>query len=479
MTASRRAMIRGIGVGVASGGAVLGRSRASRRGRRGVTETDSFDPERHGFGFRNWSSSDPYFPTHDHERVSETEIRRALGRTWGGVTRRLFGLPLASLPSPLVSAIAGQLYVSANQFAAANGHCYGMTYAAQRYFERPEQVPLDRESASEFRHPEAPAGDPERDPVAQDVDVFQTSQLLDPYAWVGRRDLLNPHRIDYRAHLDAVTAAVDTFGSASISLMNSATYVAHEVLVYDYAREGSATRLSVYDPNFGARFYADDWWRGRLSLRVDPDADAPVERYTAGVRRDPREGISGYDTFVYNRWERLIAARNGPDEHPARERGQSRLRDQLLGVLTVTLDAAEAVLHVVDPDDAPVSRVRSEHMDRSRTDTHAMRSRYGPDPGTYRLLVSSGTATDYTLGATLADRSGGRLDASRSRSLDAGEHHEYRLTVPEGEADATLERAGVRSGLPDWATLAAGGAVAGAVGAGALGYAAGRSSDDE
>lgn len=479
---SRRTLLRGLGVAGTSGGAALGRASVARaRGGAGgagdADRTSGFDPAVHGFDFRNWSTADPHFPTHDHGRVSETEIRRTLDQSWSRALERLFGLSFASLPEALLSAIAEQLYVSANQFAAANGHCYGMSYAAQRYFERPEEVPLGREHASRFGHPEAPSRDDSRDPVAQDIDVYQTAQLLDPYAFVGRRELLSPRSIDYERQLAAVRAAVDTFGTASISLMNSRTHAAHEALVYDYAREGSATRLSLYDPNFRAGFYRNDRWRERLSLRVDPGGSPPVRRYTAGARLDPR-GVSGYDSFVYNRWGRLISARSGPDAHPAQARETPKVRDQFLGLVTLTLDTASAVLRVVDPDDRPVSRVESEHMDRSRTDVHAMRSRYGPAAGTYRVAVGATSATDYTLAATVADLVGERLDETVTRSLAAGETHEFRLTIPEDEGDATLERAGVLTGLPDWATLAASGAVLGAVGAGALGYAAGKGEDD-
>ncbi|MFC6725786.1 hypothetical protein ACFQE1_15705, partial [Halobium palmae] len=353
MRSSRRSLLRRLGAAATSVGAVRGRAGvagvAGARGDAGDAElpddSAGFDPAVHGFDFRNWSTADPYFPTHDHERVSEAEIRRTLGRTWGAVLERLFGLSFASLPEALLSAVAEQLYVSANQFAAANGHCFGMSYAAQRYFEHPEEVPLGREHASRFGHPEAPSRDDSRDPVAQDIDVYQTAQLLDPYAFVGRRDLLSPRTIDYEQQLAAVRAAVDAFGTASISLMNSRTHAAHEALVYDYVREEGATRLSLYDPNFRAGFYRNDRWRERLSLRVDPGGSPPVRRYTAGSRLDPR-GTSGYDSFVYNRWGRLVSARNGPDAHPAQERETPTLRDQFLGLVTLTLDTASAVLRV-------------------------------------------------------------------------------------------------------------------------------------
>jgi hypothetical protein len=461
----RRTAAAAVGTPVVGGG----RADGTRRGSGG--RPDAFDPVRHAFGFRNWSTADPYFPSHDHDRVSRAEIERTMGRRWSGVTRRLFGVPFAALPDPLVSAVAEQLYVSANQFAAANGHCYGMTYAAQRYYERPDAVPLGREHASRFGHPEAPSRDDSRDPVSQDVDVYQTAQLLDPYAWIGRRDLLSPRRIDYGRHLAAVRAAVDAFGTASVSLLNSTTYAAHEVLAYDYADEGAATRLYLYDPNFGAGFYRSPRRRERLSLLVAPGRDPPIDRYTAGTGRDPRSGGTGYDTFVYNRWERLIAARNGPDEHPAAERPDARLREQLLGVLGITTDAPGVALRAVGPDGRPVGRIRSGHMDRSRTDVHAIRSRYGPDPGTYRLVAGAAAATDYTLAAVVADRSGERLDATESRSLAAGRSHEYRLTIPEGDADATLERAGTLAGLPDWTPVAAGVAAGAAVAALGVGYA--------
>lgn len=226
----------------------------AREGDRGAT---GFDPTRHGFGFRNWSSAVPTFLQHRHQSVDESEVRRIVDARWTRPVQRALGVDLGRAPEELIRSIARQVYVSASQESASNGHCYGMVFAAQRYFEEPAAVPLDRETASEFEHPEVPLGRTgrEKSPVATDVDVYQNLQLLDPNAWIGRRGLFYPKWLDLDGSIRNVERVLDAFGTAGVTLLNSRTKASHQVLIYDANRIGGRTRLAIYDPSYSADHY--------------------------------------------------------------------------------------------------------------------------------------------------------------------------------------------------------------------------------
>lgn len=454
---TRRGFLRVAGAGGASLVAV------AAGGRRAAATTRSFDPTVDAFSFPNFSPSDPLFPNHNHRPVTKDEIGRAIENRWFGPLKPLFSV--SSLSSGLVSALAKQLYVSSRQYAAANGHCYGISFTAQRYFEHPDEIPLDRDAASDFGSPEAPGNDPTTNPVSVDLDVYQTAQILDPFVWLGRRSLIRPESIDYRMQYRAIRAAVDTFGTASISLMESHSKTIHEVLVYDYERVSDGVRLFVYDPNFPAWHYKRERARQRFSVHLRPDAGI-VTPYRMGAEA-VGHGFPGYDTLVYNRWDRIISRNEGPDEHPLRTRESTSLRDSLLGLSLFTVDSTDVGLAATGPNDRPVERIRSRHMDRRRTGIDRMRYRYGAPTGTYNLAVTARRSTEYTVSALIADLSGTHLDTSTTRTIDAGETHEY---VVDHSNDGSSLDPGVEGGLPSWLPTAGG--VAAGLGMGVLGYAA-------
>ena len=169
------------------------------------------------------------------------------------------------MPGALIDLVARQLYVAVNQLSATNGHCYGMVFTAQRYYENPDSIPLGRESASRLAHPEKSTGG--REPaVGSDIDHYQNKQFLSPYSWLGRRRAYGLGDIDYRAEVATITAAVGEYGTAGITVFNPNSLYSHQVLVYGYERDAEGITFRIYDPNVPAPDYARG---GTRTLRVD------------------------------------------------------------------------------------------------------------------------------------------------------------------------------------------------------------------
>lgn len=431
-------------------------------------ESDSrrFDPAVDGLGFRNWSSADPTFPEHDHTQVSETEIRRTIKRDWKEPLESVFDVSVNGLPSVLINTIAEQLYVTANQLSASNGHCYGMVFTAQQYFERPETIPFDVDAAHELSHPETPTDDPGSGPVADEIDLYQTSQALNLHAWFGRRNLLTPQWIDYERQLANLTAVVDDRGTAGITVFDPKTKLAHQVLVYDYERAANGVRLSVYDPNFAAGFYDQPSNREATSIFVDTSGQRPrVEPYKTGFQGPGYENFDGFGEFVYNRLDRVIRSQSDPSSHLAAGVSARDLRKRLLALTLFKTDTSDVSLAVAAPDGTPVTRIRSQAMDRRRTECYAMRYRYGAPAGDYRVVVTGKRDTEYTLETKAADVDGELLASTVATTIDAGQTHTYTVTVPESPGgDSAVERGGDE--LPEWLQLAAAAVAGGVAGAG-------------
>lgn len=476
--------------------AVVGRPRV-----RGDAE-HGFDPASHGFGFVNWSSSSTRFPEHDHDAVTEAEIRTAILDGWGGPLRRV-GIDLAASPE-LVETIARQVYVSANQLSASNGHCYGMTYAAQRYFERPDEVPLGRPSASAFSHPEVPVDEPGKGPVATDVDALQTSQLLDPNAWIGRRGLLAPELIDLDRQLGNLRAVLDDYGTAGITLVDSSSARSHQVLAYDARRRNGRTAVAIYDPNQPASDYADgprtltlgrdvggtpddaDGAAGNSSTDEgsgsagdagatpaegdgSPDDPADGEGTDGGVRMVP---YGEYDTFLFNSRERIADARGEATPAPAFGVPAARLADLLRRPAVFTVDSSAVRLVVLDPTGRPLGRDWATFVDRARTPVHGLRYRYGASGGRYRVLVAGRADADYRLRVDAAASGGALLRESVDASIRAGEVHHYEARVP-----STPDDSGALRRVDDWSRELLAGAGALALGAVGGAYLLGRRGD--
>lgn len=437
---SRRSFLRSAAISPLVG--VAGRAAARR-------EATAFDPTRHGFGFVNWAPDSGRFPEHDHRTVTPDEVARRIRERWGGSFAQSLEVDVESLPDSLVGAIARQLYVSTMQASAGNGHCWGMSYTAQRYLERPNEIPAGRAHASEFTHPMAPVSNARYHPVSDDIDDYQLLQVLDADAWVGRRAILHPGWIALKRQVRNVARAVEAFGTATVTLVDPADRSSHVVLAYDVTERSGRTEFAVYDPNRPASRYRVD---GLKRIVVTHGAD--------GAEMQP---YGHFKTFFYNDRERLVAARGEAAPAPAFDLPASTLRDELLSVAVFLLDSADARMTVVDPAGSPVRRDWAPFASRDASRYHQMRYRYNPEAGRYHVVLTGSAASDVTLSVHAADREGELVRAERTTFLEAGESERFAVEVPESGVDSgSVERV---ESLPNW-VLAAGGVVVGALGVG-------------
>ncbi|WP_416840324.1 hypothetical protein [Haloferax sp. DFSO52] len=380
-----------------------------------------FDPSRDGFGFPNWASTDTWYPEHEHVQIDPESVEERIRREWKGTFTDVFGLALSNTPGSLLNLVSQQLSVSVNQLAASNGHCYGMTYAAQRYFEQPDDLPSEVDVAAEVSDPEIPLGSDEG-PIGDLIDHYQSRQLLDIHAWLGRRRMFRPKRIDFEAELAALAAVIDEFGTAGVTLVNTVSGSSHQVLVYDYTDTPDGARLALYDPNFPAKQYQQT----TRTFTIDVSKTLPVS------------GYSEYDAFVFNRWDRAI--RSSADiTSPVESNTRDDFGHLLSRVVRVAVDTAAVSLAVVDPEGNPVRRNNAAYMDRRRTDVWATRYRYDAPPGRYRLAVVATNKTTYDMQVQVAGLGIDPLDRELKKSMSSGEVHEYVIDVPE-EGTPTVSR---------------------------------------
>ena len=442
---SRRRLLAAFAAAGGVSGSVSGLASAQRE-----VDADGFDPVEHAYGFRNWSPEDQYFEA--PPSPTRSELREHIRTTWSERARTSLGLGVTSLPRATVDAIAAQLRLAIVQRAGTNGHCYGMSLTAQRYFENPETIPVDRHLASEIEAPTVPMGRPEA-PVYEEIVQRQADQFLKFRAFLGRRVFIYRHWLDTEAVLRDVRDVIETFGTATLILFNE-TRLSHQVLAYGFEERGGGVTIPIYDPNRPAATY-----RGTESeLRFDRDGDTlsmrPYGRYT-GV--------------VFSRYDRIGAAtdrtRPGPLDHVAVDR--RRLGESLFPLALIAASTEDVSLVVVDPTGQRMRRLRGTHIDESRGEYAQVCSRYGVEPGDYRISVFGTAHTDYELAASVTDAEEALVDEGRSAAIQPGEVHEYDLEVPEAGV-GTLKR--VQSSIRSVHLLGAGavGTAAGAVGYGAV-----------
>lgn len=457
---SRRRLLRRVGTVVGSAG-VLGavasnRARASARtddptrgvgraSRRAPRNASTFDPARDAFGFRNWAVDNGVYGEHHHETVSEREIQATIRSSW----RKLVGddLGVKTWSNAFVRGIARQLYVSVNQQTASNGHCFGMAFATQQYAEKPETLPLSAETASELKHPAAPVEDPSREPAGELIDLYHNTQTLNPWSWIGRRKLGMPKRIDVGRETEALQAAIDEFGTATLTLVELGNRNFHQVLVYGYRTQGSTVEFLVYDPNFPASYYTAN------ELTIDVDTG-----------RTPAQMVPfrNYDRFVFSRHDRRLLESG---TSAALVIGQE-LADWLSRLVMFLVDSDDLDLVVRDPNGKPVERDTARVMNRDPTEFSRVRYRYGAPSGEYRVAIVGRAKTSYNLSALAADRDGSLIDAERGATIDPGDTHEYVATIPE----SSNEPASIRRDHDDASGLVTLGVGTLSAGAGAAAY---------
>lgn len=297
-------------------------------------DPNGFDPAVHGFGFSNWAGdagADADGEQFNYEPVDVTkeEVRRAIENSWTTALSRAH----ESLMTRIVYS-----WIGGN--AATNGHCYGMAFSAEEYFETPSELPHGVDAASEITRPTD-----RYNAVGDRIRKFQTSQILraEPF-WFGflgfRWGLA-----DHRESLDQLTNAIDATGFAGLALNGEAN--AHQVLAYGFERTDDATDVSIYDPNYQAADHMDpdDIW----TLSVDRESG------------DVLEIGDGYDEFLYHHPEMDLSVADrliGGRDHVL-----DRLSDAVFFGLesggTLDIDVAEDALvdrpaaEYADPDGAP------------------------------------------------------------------------------------------------------------------------------
>lgn len=408
---------------------------------------DRFDPARHGFGFRNWTPATQYFEAPPDPTLSS--IVEEIRTTWRDPAGSVLDLDMAGLSRRALEAIAVPLRLAITQRAGTNGHCYGMSLTAQRYFEAPSTIPVDRPVASAIEHPTVPLDDP-RAPVYETIHRTQADQFLRFQSWVARRAMLTPDWIDLAAVLRDVESVVSTLGSASLMVFDRRLF-GHQVLAYDVQEDGDTVRVPIYDPNRTALAYQQK----RSVLRFTrTDGSVTMEPY------------GQYTHLLFNRYDRIEQSTDrdqpSPLEHVRVDR--STLADALFPVVVVLSETVAAELTVTDPAGEELDRLRGTFMDRRRGDHARIRTAYGADPGTYRIGVFGTDGGPYELTALAADTDGVIVDETRSGAVEPGELHTYELTVPADAAGALgrVDREWLRP------ALVAGGA-AGAMAVGAIG----------
>ncbi|WP_245998371.1 hypothetical protein [Halalkalicoccus subterraneus] len=364
-----------------------------------ATAERSFDPTRHGFGFYNWRTQKGPYPETDGE----------FEEGWRDSFVRVFDRPLDELPAGLLDRLEHHAREGLLEAARTNGYCYGLIFAAQRYFEAPETIPGGFETAAEITHPRAPLTTPET-PVLDEIKEYHTSQYVDLDAWLGRYDLLDPTLIDYEAQLADLLAAVDAFGTAGITVFRTGTLRSHQLLVYDYDRRPGRTVLSAYNPNYTAEMYE----RFTYTFEIDTSGDDPVPQ--------PIEYGIPYDQFVYNDRDREIRARR---ERSGRFGRDGSLYDRLFGTTLFVSPGTELDALVVDPEGRPLSRT---------TGDDPLHYRYGAPEGTYTIALTGRAATRYTVDVYANSRHDAALDETIEGSIAGGETDRYRVRIDSGEA---------------------------------------------
>lgn len=443
---SRRTLLCGAAtsLGVGWAGSALARARS-----RAQSGDGRFVPDTNGFGFRNWSPRTQYFEA--PEPPSTEAVRDRFLTGWNDRAGALLGADLSHLPERTAGTVATALRAAVVQRAGTNGHCYGMALAAQRYFEDPERIPVDRPTASDIELPTVPVEEPSA-PVYEDILELQAAQYLRVRAWLGRRSMLFPERLDAEQLLRDVRSVVGTFGTATVTLFDESLY-GHQVLAYGVEDGGDGVTLPVYDPNLPATAY-----RGSgPALRFERDGD--------GVSMEP---YRQYSHVLFNRYDRIERAadrdRASPLDHVTVDR--STVRASLFPLALFLVDSPAVRLAVVGPDGRELDRVRGVHADRSRGDSPRVRSRYGADPGTYRLRVFGDGEATYEATAEVVDADGALLAETRTATIGPGDRHVYEVEIPES-GTGTLRR--TDRDLPTAALVGGAGAIGGAV-AGAVGY---------
>lgn len=333
---------------------------------------------------------------------------------WRDPFESAFDRPISSLPDRLFDGFARHAREGLLEIVRTYGYCYGMVFAAQRYFERPETIPGPFANGSEVAHPQAPLGS-DRSPVLDDIIEYHAAQYLDFHAWFGRHAMVDSDWIDYDRQLGDLMAVLDVYGTAGLTLFNDGIVGSHQVLAYDYDRHPDGVAFSVYDPNRPADAYAN------------ADIDPTIEVDTTGP--DPVvehiEMGSGYDHFLYNEYDRAIRTRHEP------RNGSTSAALSPFGLRsfdgTVFVEIGGPIeATVLDPDGRPLDC----------TGDRSLHYRYGAPSGAYTLQLAGRRTGEYRVDVYAGSHRRDLLDETLEGTIAAGETRRYEIVL--GREDGAM-----------------------------------------
>lgn len=294
----------------------------------GNAGTGEFDPTRHGFGFSNWdgttgTSGNGAEFIYEPGEVTRGEVRRAIENSWSTA----FSEAKKRLMTRVVYS-----WIGGN--AATNGHCYGMSFAADAYYQNTSELPPGVDTASEIPHPTGAYS-----AVGDRIRRLQTSQLLraEPYwfALLGLRWGL----ADHGESLQLLTEAIDATGTGGLAIDGEAN--GHQVLAHGYERTNGVTTVSIYDPTYEAAAHEDPDAIWRLSVDRESGEITEIEE--------------GYDTFLYHDPEMDSTVIDRILD------GRERVVEQLSNAVFLGVDSG--TLDIDAPDDVIVDSPAAEFAD--------------------------------------------------------------------------------------------------------------------
>jgi hypothetical protein len=263
----------------------------------------AFDPDIHGFGFQNWAGEEPengsFDPPHDHEGLDATWRDQAIDQ-WLPKINEMAPVPI---PKEAVNQYVDSVMAGFTDGAFTTGHCYGMTFAAEQYFESglPQGVPA--QSASEIHQPTG-----EYSAIGDDIDRIQNQQALDWDIYAQGKALSPPDlpfvstpEIDTKAEYERIRNEIDDTGVAPVGLGQSPDNggvgggALHQVLAYDYKQTSYGRELYVYDPNIpGGQTPSSYNPPGLQSITLDGSSgNLTMETYWTGNTPYDRFGLIG------------------------------------------------------------------------------------------------------------------------------------------------------------------------------------------
>lgn len=368
---------------------------------------ERFDPAVDGFGFANWSGETGETPEgrqfrYEYEGVTRQDVLDAITNSWelmgfGDVVERL---------------LARFVYSFIDRQAATNGHCYGMVFAADAYYQNPSKLPAGIDSAGEIPHPTG-----EYDTVGDRISAYHTSQLLtSEVLWYGLLGRQGDH-IDSAVALENIVDEIDATGTAGVALFRDGG--GHQVLAYEYEQRANEVELFVYDPNLPATDYetAAEPFR---SLTVDADDGELSEPYG-----------TLYDRFVYIDPELSVATAEAMIS-------KDTLAAELIDALFVGL-GSPARLEVEAPPGTTVIRPTTDRETRVATEYSDAVLIIGASPDEYDVTVVGEGEGEYALETFGVQNGDVVLETTTTGTISEDRRVTYSVTLASEGAESKIE----------------------------------------